>query len=72
MKVFFIIILLLSLVGCYDPNPNMIYHGPDWVIEKLNDSTLLCIPVQGDLLGRKNNSPYLINLKTFKNSEFNQ
>lgn len=73
MKV--IVNLLILIIACIcviifascngQPDPNLIYWGNDWVVKKLNDTTVICIPQQGDLLGRKTNKPYVINIKDF-------
>lgn len=51
-------------------DPNVIYCGNDWVVKKVNDTTLICVPQQGDLLGRKNYKPYIININDFNTSDF--
>ena len=73
MKIFrrlIFISLLVLFIGCGNPDPNLIYHGNDWVVKKLNDTVVICIPTQGDLLGRQPNKPYVINIKDFSESKF--
>ena len=70
MKKIIFAFLLFILVGCTNTDPNTVYFGNDWVIKKINDTTLLCIPQRGDLLGRMNNKPYLLNIKDFSESKF--
>lgn len=71
MKKFIFIILLFIFISCNPhPDSNLVYHGHDWVVKKLNDTVVICIPTQGDLLGRQPNKPYIINIKDFSQSEF--
>jgi hypothetical protein len=71
MKKFIFIILLFIFISCNPhSDPNLVYHGHDWVVKKLNDTVVICIPTQGDLLGRQSNKPYVINIKDFSQSEF--
>lgn len=72
MKKIIFIILLFIFIGCNNTNldPNLVYSGHDWVVKKLNDTVVICIPTQGDLLGRQPNKPYAINIKDFSQSEF--
>jgi hypothetical protein len=61
---------MFLFIGCSNPDPNLIYHGNDWVVKRLNDTVVICIPTQGDLLGRQPNKPYVINIKDFSESKF--
>jgi len=71
MKKFIFIILLFIFISCNPhSDPNLVYCGHDWVVKKLNDTVVICIPTQGDLLGRQPNKPYMINIKDFSQSEF--
>ncbi len=71
MKKIIFIILLFIFISCNThSDPNLVYHGHDWVVKKLNDTVVICIPTQGDLLGRQPNKPYVINIKDFSQSEF--
>lgn len=76
MKIFrkiifaFIFVILLSCSNTTDTTT--IYNGNDWIVKQLNDSTVICIPKQGDLFGRQPNKPYVINIKTFKESRFRE
>ena len=68
--IFIFVLILASCSGTDDART--IYNGKDWVVKSLNDSTVICIPKQGDLLGRQPNKPYVINIKTFKESGFRE
>ena len=61
---------MFLFIGCNNPDPNLIYNGNDWVVKRLNDTVVICIPKQGDLLGRQPNKPYVINIKNFSESKF--
>ena len=73
MKTFKISLFTLSLfifLGCSNSDPNLIYNGNDWVVKRLNDTVVICIPRQGDILGRQPNKPYIINIKDLSESNF--
>ena len=72
MKKFIFAFLLFILISCTSPDPNTIYWGNDWVVKKVNDTTLICIPQQSDLLGRMKHKPYLLNIKDFSETEFKE
>ena len=63
---------MFLFIGCSNsnPDPNLIFHGNDWVVKRLNDTVVICIPRQGDLLGRQPNKPYVINIRNFSESKF--
>ena len=63
---------MFLFIGCSNsnPDPNLIYNGNDWVVKRLNDTIVICIPKQGDLLGRQPNKPYVINIRNFSESKF--
>ena len=73
MKKFIFIILLFIFISCNPhSDPNLVYCGHDWVVKKLNDSVVICIPKQGDLIGRKKYKPYILNIKDFSETEFKE
>lgn len=73
MKKFIFLILLFIFISCNShSNPDIVYYGHDWVVKKLNDTVVICIPKQGDLIGRKKHKPYLLNIKDFSETEFKE
>jgi len=69
-KISLFISLLFIFLGCGNSDPNLIYNGNDWVVKRLNDTVVICIPRQGDILGRQPNKPYIINIKDLSEIKF--